>query len=41
MDFIYNHYPGGSFDTRPLNFSDVAATLSIRKALLQKVSLLP
>lgn len=27
----------GSFDTRPLNFSDVSATLSIRKFLLQKV----
>ena len=37
MDFIYNTYPGGSFDTRPLNFSDVSATLSIRKFLLQKV----
>ncbi|KAI4125598.1 MAG: hypothetical protein LQ347_005320 [Umbilicaria vellea] len=37
MDFIYNTYPGGSFDTRPLNFSDVSATLSIRKFLLQKI----
>ena len=37
MDFIYKTYPGGSFDTRPLNFSDVDATLSIRKALLVKV----
>lgn len=37
MDFIYSTYPGGSFDTRPLNFSDVSATLSIRKFLLQKV----
>lgn len=37
MDFIYNHYPGGSFDTRPLNFSDVSATLSIRKFLLEKI----
>ena len=37
MDFIYKTYPGGSFDTRPLNFSDVSATLSIRKFLLQKV----
>ena len=37
MEFIYNTYPGGSFDTRPLNFSDVNATLSIRKALLNKV----
>ncbi|KAI9812567.1 MAG: hypothetical protein M1827_004556 [Pycnora praestabilis] len=37
MDFIYKTYPGGSFDTRPLNFSDVTATLSIRKFLLEKV----
>jgi hypothetical protein len=37
MDFIYKTYPGGSFDTRPLNFSDVKATLSIRMFLLQKV----
>lgn len=39
MDFIYKTYPGGSFDTRPLNFSDVEATLSIRKFLLQKIFL--
>jgi hypothetical protein len=37
MDYIYANYPLGSFDTRPLNFSDVNATLSIRKALLVKV----
>jgi hypothetical protein len=37
MDFIYKTYPGGSFDTRPLNFSDVSATLSIRKYLLDKI----
>jgi len=37
MDFIYKTYPLGSFDTRPLNFSDVSATLSIRKFLLQKI----
>ncbi|KAI1762539.1 hypothetical protein GGR53DRAFT_413840 [Hypoxylon sp. FL1150] len=37
MEFIYKTYPLGSFDTRPLNFSDVSATLSIRKALLDKV----
>lgn len=35
--FIYKTYPFGSFDTRPLNFSDVSATLSIRKFLLTKV----
>ncbi|KAB8293508.1 hypothetical protein EYC80_007814 [Monilinia laxa] len=37
MQFIYDNYPGGSFDTRPLNFSDVSATLSIRKFLLTKI----
>lgn len=37
MDFIYKTYPGGSFDTRPLNFSDISATLSIRKFLLDKI----
>lgn len=37
MQFIYDNYPGGSFDTRPLNFSDVSATLSIRKFLLDKI----
>lgn len=37
MDFIYKTYPLGSFDTRPLNFSNVAATLSIRKFLLDKI----
>jgi hypothetical protein len=37
MDFIYKTYPMGSFDTRPLNFSDTNATLSIRKFLLDKI----
>ncbi|KAJ5199413.1 hypothetical protein N7491_000031 [Penicillium cf. griseofulvum] len=37
MEFIYDNYPGGSFDARPLNFSDVSATLSIRKFLLHKI----
>jgi hypothetical protein len=37
MSFIYNTYPLGSFDTRPLNFSNVGATLSIRKYLLERV----
>jgi hypothetical protein len=37
MQFIYATYPGGSFDTRPLNFSDITATLSIRKFLLDKI----
>lgn len=37
MDFIYKTYPGGSFDTRPLNFSDISATLNIRKFLLDKI----
>ena len=39
MDFIYKTYPGGSFDDRPLNFSDVSATLSVRKFLLDKIFL--
>ncbi|EQL04179.1 hypothetical protein OCS_00138 [Ophiocordyceps sinensis CO18] len=37
MEFIYKTYPLGSFDTRPLNFSDVSATLHIRRYLLDKV----
>ncbi|KND94288.1 hypothetical protein TOPH_01230 [Tolypocladium ophioglossoides CBS 100239] len=37
MDFIYRTYPLGSFDTRPLNFSDISATLKIRKFLLDKM----
>lgn len=37
MNFIYSTYPLGSFDTRPLNFSDVSATLAIRKYLLIKI----
>lgn len=37
MDFIYKTYPGGSFDTRPLNFSNVDETLSVRKYLLVKI----
>ncbi|CAM1509065.1 Fc.00g028040.m01.CDS01 [Cosmosporella sp. VM-42] len=37
MDFIYKTYPLGSFDTRPLNFSDLSATLSIRRFLLDKI----
>lgn len=35
--FIYKTYPLGSFDTRPLNFSDVSATLQIRRFLLDKI----
>ena len=37
MEFIYATYPGGSFDTRPLNFSDISATLAIRKYLLDRI----
>ena len=37
MDFIYKTYPLGSFDTRPLNFSDVEATLNIRRFLLNRI----
>ncbi|KPM34130.1 hypothetical protein AK830_g12441 [Neonectria ditissima] len=37
MDYIYKTYPLGSFDTRPLNFSNVKATLAIRRFLLDKI----
>lgn len=37
MEFIFSTYPSGTFDTRPLNFSDVDATLSIRKYLLTRI----
>ncbi|KAH6896790.1 hypothetical protein B0T10DRAFT_395887 [Thelonectria olida] len=37
MEYIYKTYPLGSFDTRPLNFSDGSATLAIRRFLLDKV----
>ncbi|KAK5169063.1 uncharacterized protein LTR77_006372 [Saxophila tyrrhenica] len=37
MQFIYSTYPGGSFDTRPLNFSNWQETLHVRKFLLEKV----
>ncbi|KAF2213765.1 hypothetical protein CERZMDRAFT_67194 [Cercospora zeae-maydis SCOH1-5] len=36
-EFIYATYPAGSFDTRPLNFSDIDATLAIRKYLLVRI----
>lgn len=35
--FIYDTYPAGSFDTRPLNFSNVDETLSVREYLLEKI----
>ena len=37
MQFIYADYPLGSFDTRPLNFSNIAETLKVRKYLLDKI----
>jgi hypothetical protein len=37
MQFIYADYPLGSFDTRPLNFSNIAETLQVRKYLLDKI----
>jgi phosphatidate phosphatase APP1 len=37
MNFIYQTYPVGSFDTRPLNFTTVDQTFSIRKVLLEKI----
>ncbi|KAM3414164.1 hypothetical protein BST61_g10822 [Cercospora zeina] len=36
-EFIFATYPAGSFDTRPLNFSDIDATLAIRKYLLVRI----
>lgn len=37
--FICKTYPRGSFDTRLLNFSNLSATFSIRKFLLEKIFL--
>lgn len=37
MSFILDTYPPGSFDTRPLNFSNADETLSVRKYLLEKI----
>ncbi|KAJ6781886.1 hypothetical protein PWT90_09927 [Aphanocladium album] len=37
MDFIFKTYPGGSFDTRPLNFTNVKETLQIRRYLLDRL----
>jgi Uncharacterized conserved protein (DUF2183) len=37
MDFTFKTYPLGSFDTRPLNFSDASETISVRKFLLDKI----
>ncbi|RYP57209.1 hypothetical protein DL770_010719 [Monosporascus sp. CRB-9-2] len=37
MEFIYKTYPLGSFDTRPLNFSNIKATTAIRRFLLDKI----
>ncbi|QRV98670.1 hypothetical protein RhiJN_26689 [Ceratobasidium sp. AG-Ba] len=37
MSFIYGNYPLGSFDVRPLNFTTLDQTFSIRKVNLQRV----
>lgn len=37
MSFVYSTYPLGSFDTRPLNFSNSAAVFSPREFLLQRI----
>lgn len=37
MQFIFADYPLGSFDTRPLNFSNIEETLKVRKVLLDKI----
>jgi len=36
-DFVYNYYPLGSFDTRPLNFTTVEQTFAVRKFLLERI----
>lgn len=37
MEFIYNNYPLGSFDTRPLNFTNLDLTFAVRKFLLDRI----
>ncbi|KAG0644209.1 hypothetical protein HOY80DRAFT_878877 [Tuber brumale] len=37
MDFVYKTYPLGSFDTRPLNFTTVDQTFSVRRTLLNNI----
>ncbi|RPA80297.1 hypothetical protein BJ508DRAFT_415470 [Ascobolus immersus RN42] len=37
MSFIYANYPLGSFTTRPLNFSNIAETLSPRETALRRI----
>ena len=37
MDFIFKTYPLGSFDTRPLNFSNAEETLKVRKYMLDRI----
>jgi phosphatidate phosphatase APP1 len=37
MQFIYATYPLGSFDTRPLNFSNLEETIHVRKYLLDRI----
>lgn len=37
MQYIYADYPLGSFDTRPLNFSNIDETIHVRKYLLDKI----
>lgn len=37
MQFIFDTYPAGSFDTRPLNFTNIEETLKIRRYLLDRI----
>ncbi|KAK0651523.1 hypothetical protein B0T16DRAFT_503749 [Cercophora newfieldiana] len=37
MEFVFAHYPPGSFDSRPLRYQDVDAVLSARKFLLDRI----
>lgn len=36
-EYIYATYPAGSFDTRPLNFTNAKETLTVREFLLVKI----
>lgn len=37
MDFIFKTYPAGSFDTRPLNLTNLEETIKIRRYLLDRL----
>lgn len=37
MDYVFDYYPAGSFDTRIVNISDIRSSLSIRRFMLEKI----